>query len=195
MTITLSNDTWSRLSTEYLTGGHWDNQSRATANAYDLSQYVCQQVLYARSPNGVESLHYLDIKWVPVNNPEPYDGLESLEEAIYQQGCDTRKPVQVSDCYHDHPVFTRIGNLCFRVWHDTGHYLRRKGFDPTGELELFVQQAQTFGSANNRALVDALFSESVYQLAACVSLGGFPDEQHVRTPGPVARALLDAWGL
>jgi hypothetical protein len=201
MTITLSDATWEGLSNEYLYG--WssitlDDQADAESNAHELAEYLYTQVSYNRTDGRLE---YLGNIWLPVDNPEPYNGLEELSEAIYQHGTrrlngQTWLPIEVSDCYHDHPVFARVDNLRFRIWHDTGHYLKALGFDRLGELQLFIQQAHGFDFHPQRKhLVEALFSESVYQLAASVVLGTFPDVQHVRTPGPVGRALLDAWGL
>lgn len=197
MSITLSDATWTALCDEYLHGEHEQTDEQAEVNAHRLAQYLDSQVVHLSG----DAFKYLDVAWRPVDNPEPYDGLGELSEAFTQfYRCGAN--VLVSDCYHDHPVFSRVTNLQFRIWHDTGHYLRQKGFDRSGELELFVIQAQTFGStwhrdhgSDKRSLVDALFSESVYQLAASVVLGTFPDQQYVRTPGPVGRALLDAWGL
>ncbi len=186
MTITLSDETWQNLAREYF--GDFRNDAQAIDSANRLADHLA---LLVDGPS--PDLQYLGVLWTPVQNSEPYDGLASLSEAIYQDGESVyATPVQVSDLYHDHPVFTRDDNLRFRVWHDTGHYLRQQGFDRAGELELFTIQAQQLAK---RPLIDALFSESVYQLAASITLGTFPDKQYVRTPGPVGRALLDAWGL
>jgi hypothetical protein len=202
MTITLSDETWKGLSDEYLYGWStigWVEIDTANANAHQLAEYLARKVEYTSwrsTPDwDAEGLSFLGIPWSPVDNSEPYEGLEDLT-AAHQIADATGRPVHVSDCYHDHPVFTREDNLRFRVWHDTGHILSHLGFDRGSELELFVTQASFLKhEPNGRALVDALFSESVYQLAASVVLGTFPDVQHVRTPGPVGRALLDAWGL
>jgi hypothetical protein len=201
MTITLSDQTWKGLSDEYLYGWStigWVEIDTARANAHQLAEHLATKVEYWEvHGSGREVLQYLGTTWSPVDNAEPYADAAELFEAFYAQHQPApREPIKVSDCYHDHPVFSRLDNLRFRVWHDTGHYIKNLGFDRGSELELFVTQASFLKhETNGRALVDALFSESVYQLAASVVLGTFPDVQHVRTPGPVGRALLDAWGL
>jgi hypothetical protein len=205
MTITLSDQTWKGLSDEYLYGWStigWAEIDQAQHNAHELAEYLYTQVEYLPEILDGDRLLYAGIAWVPVLDSEPYAGLPELSEAFHQYvnqlrpGHPPSGPIKVSDLYHDHPVFLRVDNLRFRVWHDTGHVFANLGFDRGGELELFVRQAQILKvETNGRALVDALFSESVYQLAASVVLGTFPDVQHVRTPGPVGRALLDAWGL
>jgi hypothetical protein len=195
MTITLSDQTWKGLSNEYLYGWStigWAEIDTAKDNAHQLAEHLTALVDYEpRRPFTEEHLQYTGLTWIPVDYSEPYEGLADLQSDIV-----AGRVLLVSDLYHDHPVFLRTDNLRFRVWHDTGHALANLDFSRGDELQLFVRQAQDLkGLPNGRALVDALFSESVYQLAASVVLGTFPDVQHVRTPGPVGRALLDAWGL
>jgi len=128
--------------------------------------------------------------WAPTLNSEPYVDFDEMAAADLA-GDD----LLVSDLFHDHPVFDRVDNLIFRAWHDGGHLDHGLGFEPGDELALFWLQARQFTGPATAELVAALFSESVYQLAACMFLGGFPDVQVVRTPGPVARQLLADMGL
>jgi hypothetical protein len=194
MTITLSDQTWKGLSDEYLYGWStigWVEIDTAKDNAHQLAEHLHKLVDFYPEILDGERLTYSGLTWRPVLDSEPYDGLADLQSDIV-----AGRVLLVSDLYHDHPVFLRTDNLRFRVWHDTGHALANLDFSRGDELQLFVRQAQDLkGLPNGRALVDALFSESVYQLAASVVLGTFPDVQHVRTPGPVGRALLDAWNL
>jgi hypothetical protein len=194
---TLSDATWSALAAEYLDDR---DDAGAGANALKLAEYVNLKV-QTFDFGEWERFVYPSHHWVPVDDPEPYAGLEELKRAW-----DAAHVIHVSDCYHDHPVFSRLDNLRFRVWHDSGHVIHDLGFDRVGELDLFIVQARSIlkerfhvcwptAKLDHHGIVEALFSESVYQLAAAIHLGTFPDQQHVRTPGPVARALLDAWGL
>jgi hypothetical protein len=193
---TLSTSTWEALSHEYLDFRSTNDDPGARSNAVDLAKYVWVNTRVDGLDGSVTSIYHRNsrVRWVPVDNAEPYETYEALRWA-WANG---PHPLQVSDCYHDHPVWSREDNLRFRVWHDTGHLTHNLGFSADEELELFILQARGFHlvtGARQPELVDALFSESVYQLAAAKVLGTFPDKQFVRTPGPVGRAVLDAWGF
>lgn len=185
--------TFHELAAEYLIGAH---ESPVSA-----SRAVSDSVLFGRFLDGVvetwatyprfdgapaEAYRYDGKTWVPVANPEPYAGLPELTEAYGRE----LKPVAVSSEYCDHPVWSQSTNVRFRVWHDTEHVRWQLGFDVDGELQLFAVQACQLARAGRLAELDSLFCESVYQLAACVVLGGFPDTQHVRSLGPVGRRVL-----
>jgi hypothetical protein len=190
---TLSDSTWRALSHEYLDGHPRDDQHRAIDNADRLADFVSRQTEVVTDVGGdaITAIYaaYSGVRWVPVDNSEPYADFDALRTARR-----LGSPLEVSDLYHDHPVFSREENLRFRVWHDTAHLDCNLGFSADEELDLFRLQAQRF-PAGRTELVDALFSESVYQLAAAKVLGTFPDKQFVRTPGPVGRAVLDGWGF
>lgn len=103
--------------------------------------------------------------------------------------------VPLSDLHHDHPVFSRNDNLAFRAWHDTAHLRHGLSFSALDELCLFGRQAVEVldgdDVARRRRAVDALFCESVYQLAAAVTLGTYPDRQYCRPVGPVGAVVRD----
>lgn len=192
----LSPSTWSALAHEYFSPGPEPvGQHGAFWQAAELASYIAKLVEGPRRIlHSATTLQYI-VLWQAIDDPEPYRDLEHMsnhwDEVLAGKGS-----LYVSDCHHNHPVFSREDNLRFRVWHDTGHLKRQRDFTPDGEVQLFIDQANDLaGLPNGKALVEALFSESVYQLAACIHLDGFPDVQHVRTPGPVGRALLDGWGF
>lgn len=96
--------------------------------------------------------------------------------------------IPLSDLHHDHPYFSRADNLVFRAWHDTAHLEHNLGFGHDDELRLYGLQAKSIPSFWAR---DALFCESIYQLAASVVLDGYPEKQYCRRPGPVGQAVRD----
>jgi hypothetical protein len=177
----LSPRLWAQLAAEYFDGTA--NSRQALDDADLLGRYVDARVQYAgwSSSHWAEVYSHLGKKWKAVEVGEPYGGFDDLERAWLDDDV-----VQVSNLYCDHPVWDEDTNVRFRIWHDTGHVLANKGFDPDGELDLFAIQSLELSPA----LQAALFSESVYQLAACIALGGFPDVQQCRTPGPVGRLVL-----
>lgn len=189
----LSPVLWAKLADEYLNPVHEGSNADAQRNARILGEYVDQQV-HTVQPFWYR---YLGVNWVATVDPEPYDGLAAMSDDYNRAARDRKHEVLVSSQYCDHPVWSEETNVRFRVWHDTGHVLSGNGFDVDGELRLFAAQARTMLETgpngqyvSTKYLVDALFSESVYQLAACVHLDGFPDQQYVRTPGPVGRLVL-----
>lgn len=195
MTITytvgpvLSTETWANLADEYLGAGTDEPTSTAGRNAADLAAYVAREVNV--DLDGRLSVGNGPLFWVPVEDDTPY-----LAFAEMRLAWRTGAVLQVSDLHHDHPVFSRLDNLRFRVWHDTEHLVTNVGFEPDDEVVVFIHSARRIlDETNNQRLVDALFCESIYQLSAFVATGSYPDQQYVRTPGPAARALLDSWGL
>ena len=191
-TTVFSDSTWQALAAEYNEALSPDlvvGDRIAEQNARLLAEHVAGRVEVSTLPDGRMSVS----GWVPVEDPEPYESFEDMRaDFMVAISHPSTLRMVVSDMYHDHPVFSREDNLRFRVWHDTAHLVENLGFTPNEEVELFQRQALGIESPRVRA---ALFCESVYQLAASVVLGEFPDRQAVRTPGPVGRAVLDAWGL
>lgn len=189
MITTITTREWESLASEYLFGHTNDYLGDAELNAQWLKDHVWDNVSELSNHPGV--LRHRRVNWVPVEDDRPYRDLEHLTNCWNEARELGRGSLSVSDLHHDHPVFTREDNLRFRIWHDTAHVQQRLGFSVDDEVALFWIQAQEL----DRRSVDALFCESIYQLAAWVVLGEYPDEQFVRTPGPVARELLDSWGL
>ena len=188
----LSPAIWDALAGEYLAA--LENQLptwAAACNARLLAEHVDREVLTVRP----HWFRYRGVNWVESYDPEPYADLDAMEDAWLAARADQHREVLVSGEYCDsHPVFTHEQNVKFRVWHDTSHVAQLAGFDPDGELRVFVAQAQNLHRTTRSfapPLVEALFCESVYQLAACLHLGGFPDRQTVRTYGPVGRAVCE----
>lgn len=176
---------WQALAGEYLFGHVDDDEGDAQINAMRLAIYVSAEVPRCWDPDALE-LVYRGRTWTPVPDDAPYLDLEHLTNAWNEAG-ETPLRLQVSDLHHDHPVFNRVDNLQFRVWHDTAHVVEQLGFDIDSEVRLFGIQAKDL----DRRAADGLFCESIYQLAAYVALGDYPDEQFVRTPGPVGRRVLE----
>lgn len=187
----LGAEIWTLLAHEYLHPTQ-AQQAQGASNARELADHIAGQVLGPLPELGGE-LAYKGAQWRPVEDSEPYASLKEMVLFDRYVRRHEGAALLVSDLYHSHPVFTREDNLRFRVWHDTGHIEHGLGFDVDGELRLFSVQARALidGSpAVPDGVIDALFSESVYQLAACVHLGGFPDVQHVVSPGPIGRQVL-----
>lgn len=187
----LPTDMVAALAAEYLAGpsderaisaAYWlADVLRSDSNVFEVEDESGAEYILTKSPHRV---------WAPTFNSEPYADFDEMAAADL-----AGEDLLVSDLFHDHPVFDRVDNLRFRAWHDAGHLDHGLGFEPGDELALFWLQARQFTGPRAASLVAALFSESVYQLAACMHLGGFPDVQVVRTPGPVARQLLADMGL
>jgi hypothetical protein len=180
--VRLDGVTFRKLAAEYLVGAHEGplQAAQAVQDARTLAQVVDSKV--DRPADGV--FEYRGRRWVAVEDAEPYPGLSELEVAVA-----LAEELRVSSLFCDHPVWSPAQNVAFRVWHDTGHVEEGCGFDVDGELELFARQARRLidrhGVRVGGEAATALFCESVYQLAACVVLGTFPDVQHVRSLGPV----------
>lgn len=171
----LGNALWAALADEYLNGPEVDQEG--WVNATLLALYINSEV--RTHPLG---LSYEDVLWIPTGDPEPYPDMPAMRRDWVADGI-----VFVSNQHCDHPVWSVATNVAFRVWHDTGHIKEGLGFSVDDELRLFGRQARHLPPQE----ADALFSESVYQLAACVALGGFPDVQHARSLGPTGRAVRD----
>ena len=130
--------------------------------------------------------------WSPVADANPYDSFASMVSAhgVSPSG------MLVSSLFADsHPTSPGSMTLAFRAWHDDEHLAHGLGFSPNDEVALFAIQAQRLSSIRAGA-ARALFSESVYQLAAQVTLGDYPATQTVAELGPVGREVFDrlVWG-
>jgi hypothetical protein len=194
----LGPEVWAALAAEYLTDpvglpGHAAElrERAARHQARRLGRYVraqVDQVVVTIADADAEippAYGYRGACWTPVAG-QPYDGLEDLSLAVVSGSAN------VSTDYCAHPVWDLDTNLRFRIWHDTAHVEHRLGFGTDDELRLFGVQAHEVSAAEVfGAEVDALFCESVYQLAAFVHLGSYPDVQYVRTLGPVGLAVRD----
>lgn len=190
----LSPAIWDALAHEYLRAvGDTHQDLVAVSNAQSLGDYVDLQVEGGERPHpnsGDSTFEYRHAGawWCESRDPEPYADLDELARAW------AVTTVFVSNQYCDHPVWSVRQNVKFRIWHDTHHVVTRNGFDPDGELRVFAHAAKELDGEcwdDTGALIDALFCESVYQLAACLHLGGFPDRQAVRTPGRAGRRVLE----
>lgn len=171
----LGRDVWQRLADEYLIGAH-----SAPLDAEDDARLLAWHVAGLVDRTGDLSYRFDGVDWLAAPG-QPYDGLADLKVDVL----DGRATVSTDYC--DHPVWSFDDNFRFRIWHDTAHVRSGLGFGQDDELRLFAYQAQGLG----RYEVDALFCESVYQLAAALTLGGYPDTQYVRTLGPTGRAVRD----
>lgn len=190
----LSPVLWAALGDEYLRalGDGVYQDPVAVSNAQLLGFYVDQVVEYRGKSAGTGTYHHAGAWWAETDDAEPYADLDEMARSWAV----TRTKVSNQHC--DHPVWSVALNVKFRIWHDTHHVTTGHGFDPDGELRVFARQAEEllsnrldFSSADVAAQVDALFCESVYQLAACITLDGFPEVQAVRTPGRVGRRVLE----
>lgn len=116
--------------------------------------------------------------WSPVADANPYDSFEEMARAHASAPFEMR----VSSLFADsHPTSSGSMTEAFRAWHDDEHLAHGLGFSPNDEVALFALQAVRLGPGAARAL----FSESVYQLAAQVTLGDYPPTQTVAELGPV----------
>lgn len=183
----LGADVWAVLAHEYLTGGR-SNVPGVEA----LGRYVCDHVVEF-VPSGLDGVQYRHdgVQWAPVAG-QPYEGLADLSAEVWAGSA------RVSTDYCDHPVWSPDTNVRFRIWHDTAHVRCGLGFGVDDELRLFVHQAREIDRNSSpswraiRPVIDALFCESVYQLAAFVAGGGqYPEQQFVTALGPVGRAVQD----
>ena len=194
MEVTETNDllspaTWQALADEYLQDvGRWADPS--TKGWFQLREHV-----YANTSSDITPetgwvcswSRTRDYHWeVRKDADDLVDSYAALQ--AYADRVDIfHKDIPLSDLHHDHPYFTRVDNLVFRAWHDTGHLEHNLSFTANDELRLFGKQANGL----TPAAVDALFCESVYQLAACLVLDGYPEQQYCRALGPVGRAVRD----
>jgi hypothetical protein len=186
MTTTLIEDwEWQALASEYLFGHVYDDSHLAGVNAQWLRDHVWDHVNELSNHSG--TYRHLRVNWVPVQDDTPYVDVEHLNNCWREARELGRGALSVSDLHHDHPVFGREDNLRFRIWRDTAHVIHGLDFDVDSEVRLFGIQARDLDSRT----VQALFCESIYQLAAFVALGEYPDAQRVRTPGPVGRRVLE----
>lgn len=192
----LSLDTWRALGCEYL-DDTWHAQRPAfvehgCAQSWgELLDHVSAGVTSDIKPLGVRggrittTLRGVPLHWEPREDAD--DVITSYDELFRWHHTPALGALPLSDLYHDHPYFGRVDNLQFRAWHDTAHLTNDLGFTHDEELVLFGRQARELSPfARN-----ALFCESVYQLAASVVLGGYPEHQYCRRIGPVGRAVRD----
>jgi hypothetical protein len=182
---------WRALAAEYLVWngvGYLDNQARR--DAYKLLDHVKGYAFPYGTPSigAVECPGNVGVAptvWYPVPDADPYKDFADMD-ARYMQA---NRHMFVSDEYcDDHPVFSHSDNVLFRAWHDAGHLAYGLGFSANDEVELFTlsaSKADRSGYVMAEGARRALFSESIYQLAAAHVLGGFPDRQTVAPLGPV----------
>ena len=173
--------TWAELAEEYLAPSP---RRPAAFAARSLGAFLASEVRTV----GPGRFHY-GATWATTSG-QPYDDLADLS-ADYQRSLCTGEPVLVSTDHCDHPVWSEVTNVRFRIWHDTAHVAHGLGFGVDDELQLFALQAADGDAGLTADQVDALFCESVYQLSTYVHLGEYPPIQRVRTPGPVGRAVRD----
>jgi hypothetical protein len=181
----LGAEVWQRLADEYLLGAR-SNVPGVEA----LGDYVDSQV--ERWVVGGDAPHVeywcSGTFWDPVPG-QPYDGLDDLSADVLAGSA------LVSTDYCDHPVWSQDTNVRFRIWHDTAHVRHGLGFGVDDEVRLWVHQAREIDrllpvGAGAGRVIDALFCESIYQLAAFIAGGGrYPDEQYVVAAGPVGKQV------
>ena len=188
---------WRALAAEYLVqlgvGYLWQQARR---DAYQLLDHVKGYAFPYGSPSlgAVQCVGNVGVAptvWYPVPDAEPYSSFADMDARYLQ----ANRHMFVSDEYcDDHPVFSHDENVLFRAWHDAGHLAHGLGFSANEEVELFrrsATQADRDGVVMAPGARRALFSESVYQLAAAHVLGDFPSTQTVAPLGPVGQRLFD----
>jgi hypothetical protein len=195
-TPTLSDTTWQALSDEYRHGRHMphgQDHMVALANAKALGDYLEPLVDVACDiASGDTCLRHHGRSWrADLTNPDPY---HSLDELLFDWR--THLDMRVRCITTDHPGWDEITRYRYQVWHDTAH--AETGFDFTryGELQLFQHHASVirlnadYAGLAQRA-IDGLWAEMVYPLCTAVVHGQYDPVHTLRTPGPVARALID----
>lgn len=192
-----SPSVWRALAAEYLVQlgiGRVDRQARL--DAFSLLHHVKGYAFsYGDPSRGIVqcpgNVGVAPTVWFPVPDDEPYSSFEDMDARYLT----ANEHMFVSDEHcDDHPVFSHSDNVMFRAWHDAGHLAHQLGFSANDEVELFrrsATQADRDGRIMTRAAARALFSESVYQLAAAHVLGDFPATQTVAALGPVGRRIFD----
>ena len=188
---------WRALAAEYLV---WNGvgyvEPQARRDAYQLLDHVKGYAFPYASPSlgAVECPGNVGVAptvWYPVPDDSPYKDFADMDARYLQ----ANRHMFVSDEFcDDHPVFSHSDNILFRAWHDAGHIAHQLSFSANDEVELFVKsatQADRDGVVMVPGARRALFSESVYQLAAAHVLGQFPDRQTVAPLGPVGQRLFD----
>lgn len=203
----LSLDTWRALGCEYLDDtwhaqrpafvdhgasigwGHLLDHVYANVGSFIKPQGERGGYVVTFIPDGTGDARRVD--WEPRTDADEIIGWDFDNLKLWADGFPSGEsdlPIPLSDLHHDHPYFSRTDNLVFRAWHDTAHLEHNLGFDHDSELKLYGLQAKSISSTWAR---NALFCESVYQLAASVVIGGYPDHQYCRRIGPVGRAVRD----
>jgi hypothetical protein len=179
----LGAEVWQRLADEYLFG------ARSNVPGVEvLGDYVCDRVEFVRG-DLCDFYRYDGVRWAQTVG-QPYDGLADLSVDVLEA-----RVGLVSTDYCDHPVWSQDTNVRFRIWHDTAHVRHGLGFGVDDEVRLWVHQAREIDrllpvGAGAGRVIDALFCESIYQLAAFIAGGGrYPDEQYVVAAGPVGKQV------
>lgn len=154
------------------------------------------------SPKGWDSLriHFLSSKpahgrcvVVETSDPEPYESEEAQHNSI------ERGLFLVSNQHCEHPYWSPADNVRFRAWHDIdGHESLRAPFNRYGEVAVFARHAEAIWHdpaigtrADRRWAIDALFCESLLQLATWITTGRFAGQRCVLL-GRYGRCLRDA---
>jgi hypothetical protein len=117
----------------------------------------------------------LGIKEVRVSG-QPYKNAEELFSDV-----EKNRRIQVSTDHNNPVVLDKEGNLQFRFVHDYDHYLARSRFNWEGELTACYY---FFSFTNSEILRRILRSEVIYQAAACLYLGDFPETQKLVLSDP-----------
>lgn len=190
---------WADLAQEYLVQLGMGLSDQARLNGMELMAHVKRSTrmdfidgygsIYVRGGRGV-----VQSTWLPVADAEPYADFAAMRAAFEAD----RGGMLVSSEYcDDHPVFSPEVNQRFRAWHDAGHLAYGFGFSPNDEIRLFQRNLWAAEAAHpakpgmSHGAQLALFSESIYQLAASVVLGDFPPTQTVAELGPVGLDVFD----
>jgi hypothetical protein len=118
----------------------------------------------------------LGIKEVRVSG-QPYKNAEELFSDV-----EKNRLIQVSTDHNNPVVLDKEGNLQFRFVHDYDHYLARSRFNWEGELTACYY---FFSFTNSEILRRILRSEVIYQAAACLYLGDFPETQKLVLSDPL----------
>ena len=188
---------WRALAAEYLVQLDGGLSVVARRDSLELIKHVEEYAFSWGSPSlgAVQCVGNVGVApsiWYPVPDADPYRDFADME-ARYRKGGDRHMMVSGEFC-DDHPVFLPRNNVMFRAWHDAGHLAHGLGFSANEEVELFrrsATQADRDGVVMAPGARRALFSESVYQLAAAHVLGDFPATQTVAALGPVGQRLFD----
>lgn len=169
---------WDRLTDEYLDGPDGPREGWTY-----LARHISTQVFHIERRVLVRQ----------VDLPDPYVS-ERHQRADIAAG-----RFNVSRLHCEHPLWTPSENVSFRIWHDVdGHDQLHAPFDRHGEVLVFWHHANQLRNelsigteADRLQAIDALFSESIYQLAHCISTGYFAKQRAVRL-GRYGRVVRDA---
>jgi hypothetical protein len=194
-TPTLSDATWRALSHEYRGAKYQSRNSQleADGNARALGDYLEDHVTIACDiASGGTCLQFHGRDWrVDFDQPDPYSSLDELLADWWTDG-----DIRVRNITSSHPVWDEHTRYRYQVWHDTGHAETRFDFTRFGELELFQHHALVIRQSDypagfHQRVIEGLWAEMMYPLCTAVVHGQYGSVHYLRTPGPVARALLD----